>query len=67
MEISFYGNIKGKKLHKVLRPNGSEVFLGTLGECRRFIKIHREKLKKQYSKNRLAKEDSVDLLGNELI
>jgi hypothetical protein len=67
MEISYYGSVKGKKLYKVLKLNGNQVFLGTLGECKRFIKVHREKVKKHYSKNRLSKEDALDLLGNEMM
>ena len=66
MDIKYHCSIKGKKFYKVQKLNGIEVFLGTLGECRRFIKVHREKVRKHFSKNRLSKEDAFDLLGNEI-
>ena len=62
MEIKFHGNLKGKKFYKVRKVNGTEVFLGTIGECKRFIKVHREKVRKHFSKNRIGRDDSLDLI-----
>jgi hypothetical protein len=64
MEIKFHCNLKGKKFYKVRKVNGLEVFLGTIGECKRFIRVHREKVRKHFAKNRLGREDSLDLVND---
>ena len=65
LEIRFHCSLKGKKFYKVRLADGKEVFLGTLGECRRFIKVHKEKVNKHLARNRVVRaEEEVDVLGN---
>jgi len=66
MEIRYHCSMKGKKFYKVRRSAGKEIFLGTMGECKRFIKVHKEKVSKHLSKNHLIAEDKFDILGNKI-
>ena len=37
---------RGRKIYRVLR-NGNQIFIGTRGECNRFIRLHLKKAEKE--------------------
>jgi hypothetical protein len=41
-DLRFYGTWRGRKIYRVME-DGRVIFTGTKGECRRFLRIHREK------------------------
>jgi hypothetical protein len=45
MDIRFYGTWHGRKLYRVLR-DGTPLFTGSMGECRRYTRLHQEKREK---------------------
>lgn len=66
MEIKYHCSLKGKKFYKVRLPAGKEIFLGTMGECKRFIKVHKEKVNKHLNKNHVVADEKLDVLGNRI-
>ncbi len=63
LEIKYHSSSKGKKFYRVLRSNGHSIFLGTLGECRRFSKVHLEKVRKHFAKSLDLPREIDDLIG----
>ncbi len=63
MELKYHSSLRGKKFYQVEKGHGNFIFLGTLGECRRFMKVHREKVRKHFSKSRSIPSGLVELLG----
>ena len=51
MEILFKCLQSGKRYYSV-RLNGHELFVGTTGECERFIRIHNRKVAEQQDQQR---------------
>lgn len=43
MIIRYHKSVRGVRYYAVLQ-HGEDVFSGTLGECKRFVLIHNEKL-----------------------
>ena len=43
MIIRYCDSLRGVRFYQVVEK-GFEIFMGTLGECKRFIAIHNEKL-----------------------
>jgi len=66
MDIEYYGCLEGQKFYEVKRGNGKAIFLGTMGECRRFIQIRREKVRKHLAQCEVLSEEVLDLLVREL-
>ncbi len=46
MDVRFDGTWHGRRIYRVMR-DGAVVFRGTLGECRRFIRLHLMKREKE--------------------
>lgn len=65
MEITYHSSMKGKKFYRVLKGNGVAIFLGTMGECRRFLKVHQEKVKKHFAKSSHKPQELLELLTSD--
>ena len=46
---------RGRKIYRVLR-NGNQIFIGTRGECNRFIRLHLKKAEKEKAAEEIASE-----------
>lgn len=44
-DVRFYGTWRGRRIYRVLR-DGRPLFTGTVGECRRYLALHAEKVRK---------------------
>jgi len=62
MDIRYHTKLKGKKFYEVLTPCGKVIFLGTHGECRRFLNIHREKVRRHFARSRHLPNEVIRLL-----
>jgi hypothetical protein len=54
MTIRYKDSLKGVRYYEVI-SDGDEIFMGTLGECKRFISIHNEKLVMRMEMERASK------------
>lgn len=54
MTIRYKTSMKGVRYYEVI-AKGDEIFMGTLGECKRFISIHNEKVEMRQEMDRASK------------
>ena len=54
MIIRYSTSIKGVRYYEVMDQD-DQIFVGTLGECKRFISIHNEKLLTRMAMDRAAR------------
>jgi len=54
MVIQYTDSMRGVRYYQVME-DGDDIFMGTLGECKRFIAIHNEKVLSRMEMERKAR------------
>lgn len=66
METRFFKYYKGKRYYQVFRNEVEEIFTGTACECRRYLKVHREKVKKYQARDQRRGGKNIYVLTRSL-
>lgn len=54
MEILFDSHSEGKRIYKVRSEENDQLFMGTHGQCQRFIEVYKEKVMKSQGKRTVS-------------